>query len=183
METVIDWSEAPADCIGALAAKVGNIHFPRVTFAKSVIHEHGRVRGESCDGDQLCAYLDLWIWEDRPWTGEGLPPVGTVCEMSLFASNKWELCLPVHYLEQPADHSDQVVVYQDSLGGEVCYILDPPCSGSIQFRPIRTPEQIAAEEREAEIEVLRVLLSKVACDDYHAAVAVFEAGYRKQVTP
>ena len=41
----------------------------------------------------------------------------------------------------------------------------------------------AADQREKDIEELRVLLSKIACDDYHAAVAMIDAGYRKQEAP
>ncbi|CAI8819791.1 hypothetical protein [Pseudomonas chlororaphis] len=123
--------------------------------------------------------------EIQTWTGEGLPPVGTVCEMSLFASNKWELCTPVYYLNHPIDHSDQVVVYQNSLGGDVCYILDPPCSGSIEFRPIRTLEQIAAEDRHDAIVAMR----RISKYSQHIGIPddlfeeLYDAGYRKQVAP
>ena len=125
----------------------------------------------------------------EPWTGEGRPPVGVICEMSLFASNEWELCTPVHYLEQPIDHSDQVVVYQDSLGGEVCYVLDPPCSGSIEFRPVRTPEQIAADERAGAIDKLVEFFvnyygNPKGSEQYLLICrSLHDAGYRKQVNP
>lgn len=65
-------------------------------------------------------------------------------------------------------------------------ILDPPCAGSIELRPIRTPEQIAAEEREVEIgEMSRVIRERIKhysgqdAADYSAAL--YDAGYRKQV--
>jgi len=45
-------------------------------------------------------------------------------------------------------------------------------------RPVLIDEA-AAEDRQKGIEELRSLLSKVACDDYHAAVAIYDAGYRK----
>jgi hypothetical protein len=65
-----------------------------------------------------------------------------------------------------------------------------PCAGSPPyvgqgtadaFRPIRTPEQIAAEEREIRISEIRSVLSVVdPCGD--PAIALEAAGYRKQVT-
>ena len=117
------------------------------------------------------------------WDGVGLPPVGVSCEMSLFASNKWELCIPVYYLNHPTDHSDQVVVYQNSLDGDVCYILDPPCSGSIEFRPVRTAEQVAAEEREKAIKEICIDAGSPELTPGQLKVAekLYQAGYRKQV--
>jgi hypothetical protein len=115
------------------------------------------------------------------WNGEGWPPVGLKCEMRMWPNGEWEGCQPVYYLEQPSDHSDQVVVYQNSLSGDVCYILDPPCAGSIEFRPIRTPEQIAAEERAAAIEAM---CKECGFDGggatFYTCAGLYDAGYRKQ---
>ena len=126
------------------------------------------------------------------WDGVGLPPVGVSCEMSLFASNKWELCIPVYYLNHPTDHSDQVVVYQNSLDGDVCYILDPPCSGSIEFRPFRTAEQVAAEERDAKAKDLYLTINwndvgstwdSLAASRKADYLKAIDAGYRKEPKP
>lgn len=106
----------------------------------------------------------------EPWTGEGLPPVGTVCEVlnNEVSGPEWERCTILY--------SGKFRIMYDS---ESCYervgFID-----NLKFRQIRRPDQIAAEKREADIEELRMLLSKVACDDYHAAVAMIDAGYRKQ---
>lgn len=103
------------------------------------------------------------------WTGEGLPPVGTVCEVlnNELSGPEWERCTILY--------SGKFRIMYDS---ESCYervgFID-----NLKFRQIRTPDQIAAEKREADIEELRMLLSKVACDDYHAAVAMIDAGYHK----
>ena len=153
MKIDIDWSEAPA-----WAFWHGLISFQGITRVwfndeQYAVYDRdggpypwGGGKGDTRHNHTRSA-VEYVTNRPEPWNGEGYPPVGVTCEMSLFASNKWELCQPVHYLEQPDDHSDQVVVYQDSLGGEVCYILDPPCSGSIEFRPILTPEQIAEQKR------------------------------------
>lgn len=102
----------------------------------------------------------------EPWTGEGLPPVGTVCEWHPNVHGWVEVTILGHdgddtwYRVKGEDHTQT-------------------CRNMAFFRPIRTPEQIAAEKREADIEELRVLLSNVACDDYQAAVAMIDAGYHK----
>lgn len=118
------------------------------------------------------------------WSGpqDGLPPAGVEC-LACWTSKTREY------------HKARIVAHD---GGEVIYRwLDGPDAGLVRaddghdfemgrvkaFLPIRTPEQIAADEREAAIEELRKLLSSVACDDYQAAVAMIDAGYRKQEQP
>ena len=177
-------------------APEGATHYlpPKEGFRDSVYYRTPSVHGVSWwDGSQWepCAYLPeaaIPIKRDEPvaWDGQGWPPVGTKCEMRLWPDGEWEPCQPAYYLEPPIDHSDQVVVYQNSLGGDVCYILDPPCAGSIEFRPIRTAEQIAAEEREKAARDLHDVMfpyggweaiQPMAKDAYLRAI---DAGYRKQ---
>ncbi|AXH75222.1 MAG: hypothetical protein [Caudoviricetes sp.] len=125
---------------------------------------------------KLLNRTDLGI-NERPgyskWNGEGLPPVGTVCECKVSAGAEWVEC------EVVAHKVHYGATYAIAFVDENTVML----SAGIRFRPTRTPEQIAAEEREKAIEELRQLLSCVACDDYHAAVAMIDAGYRKQVQP
>ena len=74
----------------------------------------------------------------RPeWTGEGIPPAGTFCEFKSKSVEKWSEC-----------H----VKYQFENGEAVVAICGPRevvlwVSG-FDFRPIRTPDQIAADERQ-----------------------------------
>lgn len=68
------------------------------------------------------------------WNGEGLPPVGTVCEIKRVED--W-LMVTIKYI------SDCHTVFVTNGGTEGCY---QTCA--LQFRPIRTPEQIEAERRE-----------------------------------
>ena len=117
---------------------------------------------------------------ERPtqWNGEGLPPVGAACEYRV-GSGTWYPCT-IRYITTPiSDEELQVVAHCPHLNGDQIGGVGNGI-GEINFRPIRTPEQIAAEEREKDIEELRALLSNVACDYYHAAVAMIDAGYRKQ---
>lgn len=74
------------------------------------------------------------------WTGEGLPPVGTVCEVDYCES--WQRCEVVAHFRQRCGMVAAFTV--DLVDGAKS--LD--AFGSESFRPIRTPEQIAAEERE-----------------------------------
>lgn len=180
---IVDWSGAPEDCIGALVAKVKNSHFPKVTFAKSVIHEPGRVRGESCEGTELCAYLDMWVWEDRPWTGEGLPPVGTVCRLS----GPTERLAPLH----PEWAGREVKIYSQFVSDNgtkmAAYVSENHQIGGVgiaeMFLPVRTPEQIAADERASDIkEMVGACPYPGSSCTVTDCTALYDAGYRKQVS-
>ncbi|OOG85742.1 hypothetical protein B0E42_13145 [Pseudomonas sp. A25(2017)] len=72
------------------------------------------------------------------WTGEGLPHIGAVCEVRRIAwGDTWSKVKVLCYGEKRA-------FFQNADGTEQSLRLD-----KIEFRHIRTPEQIAAEEREA----------------------------------
>ncbi len=80
------------------------------------------------------------------WNGEGLPPAGTVCEVE-DADGNWHECTVLAHFRTDAvfipDPDYPYGVY-DGLPAE-------------RFRPIRTPEQIAAEEREKAIDSMAVV--------------------------
>lgn len=106
----------------------------------------------------------------KPWSGEGLPPVGIECER-MWASG------PASYVKvRVIAHDDGQAIYrflEDRRKGEVQADRDgdgDSCGNPI-FRPIRTPEQIAAEEALLDIERLY---------SEGGPAAVFDAGYRKQ---
>jgi hypothetical protein len=181
----VDWSKAPE---GATHWQPENSKLLGAWFKIREGSRLFKMQGQKNWLEYEGPLSDLGKMIERPssWTGEGLPPVGTKCEMRLWPNGEWEICQPAYYLEQPIDHSDQVVVYQNSLGGDVCYILDPPCAGSIEFRPIRTPEQIAAEERNgAQKDIKHIILTSFKIDPVTAssiAGVIADSQYRK-VTP
>lgn len=120
------------------------------------------------------SYLE--IAQPEPWTGEGLPPVGMVCEAMLPSMNhQWAEAVVVwHHPE----HEDSAVVVHN--GGRLT-------GWSSAFRPIRTPEQIAAEEREKAI--AEMVYGGCGCDQSDGTTTAFvicrllyDAGYRKQVS-
>ncbi|WP_146067139.1 hypothetical protein [Stutzerimonas kunmingensis] len=110
------------------------------------------------------------------WSGEGLPPAGTVCEVlnNTLDRPEWERCTILFMGKFKA-------IYES----ESCHerVVDVSESWIISFRPIRTPEQIAAEERREAILEMKGFLS---FSDYREAerhcADLYDAGYRK-VTP
>lgn len=126
--------------------------------------------------DHATAIVTREMWEaDRAklasaaeWSGEGLPPVGTMCE-GLEYANWVKVEVIAHY-----------------EGRAVCML---PCKERIaiadpdQLRPvIRTPEQIAAQERERALDDIYRIIRTVDRPGNKAdmAEAIYEAGYRKQ---
>lgn len=96
--------------------------------------------------------------EKVEWIGEGLPPVGTVCE---FAGGT---ACPEDPFDRDLKEGMKVAIIAHFKCGDftlAAFTFDPENQdrGMLQveqanfgcFRPIRTPEQIAAEEREKSV--------------------------------
>lgn len=105
------------------------------------------------------------------WTGLGLPPVGTVCEVfnDDLSGAAWEKCTILftgkHRVVYDSESCCERVGYMDCL----------------KFRPIRTAEQIAAEDREKALSDLCLVINNAShmdCGTY-LAQAIIDAGYRK----
>ena len=129
-------------------------------------------------GSNIIFNLDPAAWdliENRPttpsWSGEGLPPVGVVCEVKL--QEEWSLCEIIAHFQQPQAMVAAFTVAQFHGGKK----LDSKIAEC--FRPIRTPEQIAADERDAAIlDMERICRS----GDFGSGglAALYDAGYRKE---
>lgn len=189
----IDWTKAPVDAIGALVTKPNNIHHPKTTFASSIQRDGCVFRGKSCDGFALAAADNCWDWIGRPWSGEGVPPIGFVVEIrntgwGIRETAEAFIGVPVHVRAH----------FNTSTGCEMIAVDGGPDLGCEVFRadmavPVRTPEQIAAEEREKEIAESAKLLGELAIDDdcppgrktawLWMAEKLYAAGYRKQEQP
>lgn len=105
------------------------------------------------------------------WSGDGLPPAGAVCEMC--GSGAW-------YVVTMLGAGKAIALIQYDDGQEHAVQI-----ASVKFRPIRTAEQIAAEEREATLTDIALLMGK---DPERPriremAAILYDAGYRKQVQP
>lgn len=108
----------------------------------------------SCVDDERVSQM---IQRPAEWNGTGLPPVGTVCEGRGRLDGEWR----------------EVVVLAHRIGRAVVSFTDHErlqwCEAE-ELRPIRTAEQIAAEE---ELEEIARLYAE------GGPAAVYDAGYRK----
>jgi hypothetical protein len=109
------------------------------------------------------------------WTGEGLPPVGTVCEFNDGCGGGYKK-VEVMYVSAMT----VLVKFDGSPNEDVEGAYSP--HESLYFRPIRTPEQIAAEEREAVINEMVTVINGAHAEGKTLAQAMYDAGYRKPET-
>lgn len=174
----IDWSKAPEWATHAMTTGPvwdgtpdlkGKVRFVRKEGVKYVHNE-----GES----EACLLVGVRSWvvaEKRPaaqWSGTGLPPVGTVCEVlnKTLHDPEWERCTILF------SGKHRILYDSESCSERVAYFED------VQFRPIRTEALLAEEERKAFISEIAALLGWDEKFDgtQRDAGKLFEAGYRKQ---
>ena len=115
----------------------------------------------------------------QSWSDEGLPPVGVVCEAGIpHTSGANGENRSIVWIE------GRVIAYHEIKGRQYAWFAEddgfyPPAV--LEFRPIRTPEQIAADEREAACEaMLQIAKARRPDPDVYEAIAtLYDAGYRK----
>ena len=182
MSEKIDWSKAPEWATHALE----KLHEPD----RNLVYWSFFVDGEHrVEPNGLWYHPDGYrIIQSRPttpsWSGSGLPPVGVVCEYCC-VNDKWrQVKVIAHMIEMQKDKPCAVSQLGDT--GPLCI------GGASSFRPIRTPEQIAADEREAAIEQMindatnpmddRMIFEKYPGDAFIRQLigCLYNAGYRKQ---
>lgn len=119
-----------------------------------------------------------------PWAGEGLPPVGQSVEVEVRIPKNSS---PVWMVGRVAAHDTPVYMpcmvaivelVDPRAGPGLTYIFGEPEN----FRPIRTSEQIAAEERLRAVKELAKDID-VTSSWEQMAEQLYDAGYRKQVAP
>lgn len=93
-------------------------------------------------------HLGELIPAPQAWNGSGQAPVGTACEHRTGPEMSWSKATVLAY-------GDKKVFYRDQDGYEWTRLY-----GDIEFRAIRTPEQIAAERRQQEIDEAFNLVNK-----------------------
>lgn len=101
------------------------------------------------------------------WNGEGLPPVGALCEWKEKTGFSWVKATVLFI-------SESSVVMQREDGFEWQMLTKRTV-----FRPIRTPEQIAADERDRSISEMREIWNFAASSGADPFIALHSAGYRK----
>lgn len=175
----IDWSKAPEGCL-----EIGKNQWDELAWlcVDGYIYLHCNGCMVNWATPRALKRSDFHVFDIRPeeeWTGEGLPPVGTVCEV----------CNCTHeYAKQFNGQKVEIVAHhmRGSIAVAVFAGDDLRYHGVVAgyFRPIRTPEQIAADERAANIEAMRADIEWKAPYLGPCPVALlYDAGYRKQVEP
>lgn len=104
------------------------------------------------------------------WGGVGLPPVGTVCQYQN-SLGSWFM------VEITAIAKKGICFIQPDRDGE-----NYACKVSSKFRPVRTAEQVAAEEREKAIKEICIDAGspEMTPGQLKGAEKLYMAGYRKQ---
>lgn len=138
-------------------------------------YEHEKVTRAEWQSAVDALYPKFTVAEE--WNGEGLPPVGTVCEFESHGHHQgWMWCIYRGLMSC----GGYIVEYHHHTSQDMttCAPFDPALTN---FRPIRTPEQIAAEEREKFISEICGLLGWDAWLECSRrdAIKLFDAGYRK----
>ncbi|MCV0108788.1 hypothetical protein KUC42_08540 [Pseudomonas aeruginosa] len=159
----IDWSKAPEGCIGAFARIISKTAFFVFSKRPSDYSSREGYEGVGEDGPYH-VFSEYWEWIDKPWDGQGLPPVGITCE-------SWRS--GVRRIVKILGHGDEYIFVREDDGREILLSI----GDGREFRPLRTPEQIAAEEREKAIEEMFFAEETLTVKQ---AKALYEAGYRRQ---
>ena len=183
----IDWSKAPVWANAVIASQDGQEFY---VSQWGGISARQRIGYSWADSDASADMIEPHDWvlvttRQGEWAGEGLPPVGTVCEAGIqHVSGPNNETRSVIWIE------GHVIAYHAIKDKTYAWFAEddgfyPP--GVFEFRPIRTPEQIAAEERDAASIELAGILSghdqHIAVRDIEMAKYLYDAGYRKQVQP
>lgn len=139
MSEQIDWSKAPDDATHYQAEAHG-------VFECWLKPGHA-VRVSRSDPDwREDEYADDLIATSaikRPWSSEGLPPIGVVCEANFVGS--WTEFELRYYGETYVIFKTRYEVQRTRIDFDAC---------GVKFRPIRTPEQMAADERQKMADML-----------------------------
>ena len=168
----IDWSKAPewATKHGNAGHALSSVWFNDHKYTYCDEQQGGRAFLFA--GERQYSFNDITGITNRPslaWNGEGLPPVGTVCAVMDARINIWNA------VDEIIGHASlsncEVAVFR--IGDYIAY------SPADQFRPIRTPDQVAADERASAVNDLLSIYLDGAKGHVGGINAIYDAGYRK----
>ncbi|MCH0754229.1 hypothetical protein [Pseudomonas aeruginosa] len=176
----IDWNTAPE----------GATHWePRgIVFGEGWMKKAGNEWSYWLEGSEVSAgvWADCFVsaereatFEARPqeaWDGQGLPPVGIEAEVI------WDSTDVAYFRAKILAHDEGRVVFRWCEGkrkGQYGSYAVMNFGILPTFRPPRTPEQIAAEEREKAVGDMAMSIQGVPYQ-YPTLYALFDAGYRRQ---
>lgn len=143
-------------------------------------------RKEKSFGETVKSFCDDYIAANKgrrktEWNGEGLPPVGTVCEIKNSRMG-WVRCEIIAHKHFDCGAKPHAIAWIDGNN------IDQ--SEGIRFRKIKSPEQIAAEERLHKIRNAHTAIART-LDSFRGDIpaegvsrtiieAMIDAGYSKQ---
>ncbi len=170
----IDWSCAPAE---ATHYCIGDDLNPWRKIVGTTVYALNRkkwVMWSSFNEGYMPAYYAPIPLET--WDGQGLPPVGTTCIVEPHNTLWGFSSTSGHERKILAYHTDYVWLGNGDTPLETTRI------DKVDFRPIHTPEQIAAEERE---KAINQMISDAGYVDpkigtFVAMGNLYDAGYRRQ---
>ena len=184
----IDWSKAPED-----ATHAGNSPYEKgvITWFKGIsdpasrnyFMNEGSMNAWAISSENLSA----WHLIERPkkqeaWDGEGLPPEKCDCEV-LWSSDTGEYVTATVLAH---DQGGAIVRYTSGknkgcISEQIVGCFNFKGCQIPNFRPIKTAEQLAEEEREKAIaDMMEVTSDGISCIGQDDALALYKAGYRKQ---
>ena len=159
----VDWSKAPEGATH-YNAKCG-YNWLKDTPA-SYFNGDGWIEYSGLSNKYAMNHLRNAVKRPQEWDGVGLPPVGTVCE---FKKDEWVSCEVFGH--RVCSNGDVEVFVNLKKGWDYTSSLG-------RFRPIKTQEQIAAEERLHTIDEMHDLILGWGVEKRMLAV-LYDAGYRK----
>ncbi|EMM5462834.1 TPA: hypothetical protein L5W23_005791 [Pseudomonas aeruginosa] len=176
----IDWNTAPE----------GATHWePRgIVFGEGWMKKVGNEWSYWLEGSEVWAgvWADCFVsaereatFEARPqeaWDGQGFPPIGIEAEAI------WDGADIAYFRAKILAHDEGRVVFRWCEGkrkGQYGSYAVLKFGSLPAFRPLRTPEQIAAEEREKAVGDMAMSIQGVPYQ-YPTLYALFDAGYRRQ---
>lgn len=169
------WKGAPEWANAVIVSKCGNEYY---VSQWGGISARQLVGSDTADNDNSADMIYPHEWtlvetRQATWDGTGMPPAGTVCEVDgTSGPDGWSKCI--------IKYSSQDVIVFSRIGSDVEHAR---YSGEANFLPIRTPEQIAAEQRNAAQKAIQdLILSCFKIDKITAAGiagVVADADYRK----
>ena len=176
-----DWSEAPEgfDYFIRWPHKSMRGNFYKLVGNHYVRDNDYYARVSDVAGDPEIIVTKRPVSAEEPWNGEGLPPVGTVCESTWNESRDEWFKAKVFGVNE---HGQPIFRWEE--GPKKYEYQASPLSGfhgKPHFRPIRTPEQIAAEER---LIAIQAMVDESGFDGetdnvWPSMEALYNAGYRK----
>lgn len=114
------------------------------------------------------------------WNGEGLPPVGAACEFQMALAG-WVPATITAVTEKSIVFTRPLFKDRTGLDYENTHEEILPHHALKRFRPIRTPEQIAAEARQKAINQICIDAGspEMTPGQLRVASKLYDAGYRK----